>query len=238
MRVHVDTEHCGPRKEAPPPEGLRCPFCLYQSNDKNRMIDHVLLHRGTSPSPSPFARSGLTVAFVVASRLRNGRGARGPHGGAAGQAVAVPAGPGLPLPPVHLHQRQRRQPARSRRQAPVRQALPMPPLLLRLRQAGRPGGPPLRRASGDGALPFAASPFPARIFSPSNFSSFISRLCNKAIPHVRRVQGQMIPQSCERLFGPLAVLVPCSHPQKSCCLLGEWRTAPVAAYRPNFAIAT
>ncbi|XP_051923028.1 zinc finger protein 462-like [Hippocampus zosterae] len=60
MRVHADTDHGGSRKEAPPPEGLRCPFCLYQSHDKNRMIDHVLLHREERVVPMEVRRAKLS----------------------------------------------------------------------------------------------------------------------------------------------------------------------------------
>uniref|UniRef100_A0A3Q2XNG1 C2H2-type domain-containing protein n=2 Tax=Hippocampus comes TaxID=109280 RepID=A0A3Q2XNG1_HIPCM len=60
MRVHVDADHRGFRNEAPPPEGLRCPFCLYQSHDKNRMIDHVLLHREERVVPMEVRRAKLS----------------------------------------------------------------------------------------------------------------------------------------------------------------------------------
>ncbi|XP_049618944.1 zinc finger protein 462 isoform X3 [Syngnathus scovelli] len=60
MRVHMDTDHSTFQKEVPPPDCLRCPFCLYQSNNKNNMIDHVLLHREERVVPMEVRRPKLS----------------------------------------------------------------------------------------------------------------------------------------------------------------------------------
>lgn len=35
-------------------EDLSCPFCLYRTKNKNYMIDHIVLHRGQSATPTGF----------------------------------------------------------------------------------------------------------------------------------------------------------------------------------------
>ncbi|XP_077376795.1 zinc finger protein 462-like isoform X2 [Festucalex cinctus] len=60
MRVHMDTGHSTFQKEAPPQDGFRCPFCLYQTNNKNNMIDHVLLHREERVVPMEVRRPKLS----------------------------------------------------------------------------------------------------------------------------------------------------------------------------------
>ncbi|XP_077418405.1 uncharacterized protein LOC144049384 isoform X2 [Vanacampus margaritifer] len=60
MRVHMDTGHSALLKEAAPQDGFRCPFCLYQTNNKNNMIDHVLLHREERVVPMEVRRPKLS----------------------------------------------------------------------------------------------------------------------------------------------------------------------------------
>ncbi|XP_061528340.1 zinc finger protein 462-like [Phycodurus eques] len=60
MKIHMETDHSMFQKEAPPQDGLRCPFCLYQTNHKNNMIDHVLLHREERVVPMEVRRPRLS----------------------------------------------------------------------------------------------------------------------------------------------------------------------------------
>ncbi|XP_061673034.1 zinc finger protein 462-like isoform X2 [Syngnathoides biaculeatus] len=60
MKTHMETDHSTFQKEAPLQDGLRCPFCLYQTKHKNNMIDHVLLHREERVVPMEVRRPRLS----------------------------------------------------------------------------------------------------------------------------------------------------------------------------------
>ncbi|XP_077570831.1 zinc finger protein 462-like isoform X1 [Stigmatopora nigra] len=61
MKVHVNMDHSTLQKEAPSQVGLSCcPFCLYQTKNKNNMIDHVLLHREERVVPVEVRRPKLS----------------------------------------------------------------------------------------------------------------------------------------------------------------------------------
>lgn len=71
MKQHSDVSHdCGRQLPAAARQGhLSCPFCLYQTKNKNYMIDHIVLHRGRSATLTEFrsrrpARTDLTVFLV------------------------------------------------------------------------------------------------------------------------------------------------------------------------------
>lgn len=44
--MHIETGHSTSQSESTHQRDLRCPFCLYQTKNKNNMIDHIVLHRG------------------------------------------------------------------------------------------------------------------------------------------------------------------------------------------------
>lgn len=44
--VHLKLGHSAPQPEPPHHKDLHCPFCLYQTKNKNSMIEHIILHRG------------------------------------------------------------------------------------------------------------------------------------------------------------------------------------------------
>lgn len=44
--MHMETGHSTFQSEPTHQKDLRCPFCLYQTKNKNNMIDHIVLHRG------------------------------------------------------------------------------------------------------------------------------------------------------------------------------------------------
>lgn len=44
--MHIKTGHSTCQSEPTHQKDLRCPFCLYQTKNKNNMIDHIVLHRG------------------------------------------------------------------------------------------------------------------------------------------------------------------------------------------------
>lgn len=50
MKKHSDMGHDSSRQlpAAAHQDNLSCPFCLYQTKNKNYMIDHIVLHRGQS----------------------------------------------------------------------------------------------------------------------------------------------------------------------------------------------
>lgn len=50
MKVHSDMGHNCNRQlpAAAHQDDLSCPFCLYQTKNRNYMIDHIVLHRGRS----------------------------------------------------------------------------------------------------------------------------------------------------------------------------------------------
>ncbi|XP_057688682.1 zinc finger protein 462-like isoform X2 [Corythoichthys intestinalis] len=61
MKVHIDMDHSTVQKEAPSKDGLSCcPFCLYQTKNKNNMIDHVMLHREERVVPVEVRRPKLS----------------------------------------------------------------------------------------------------------------------------------------------------------------------------------
>lgn len=76
------------------------------------------------------------------------RRARGSAGGQPLQAVAPPAGPGFPLPQMHLHMLQRPDAAAAPAEARRDQTLPVPALLLRQQPAEPARGAPSHRAQG------------------------------------------------------------------------------------------
>lgn len=46
LEMHMETCHSTCQSEPTHQKDLRCPFCLYQTKNKNNMIDHIVLHRG------------------------------------------------------------------------------------------------------------------------------------------------------------------------------------------------
>lgn len=78
MKQHSDVSHdCGRQLPAAARQGhLSCPFCLYQTKNKNYMIDHIVLHRGRSAALTEFrsrrpARTASTVFFFAFSFQRS-----------------------------------------------------------------------------------------------------------------------------------------------------------------------
>lgn len=46
LEMHIETGHSTFESGPTHQKDLRCPFCLYQTKNKNNMIDHIILHRG------------------------------------------------------------------------------------------------------------------------------------------------------------------------------------------------
>lgn len=69
MKVHSDVSH-NPSRQLPAAAhqggDLGCPFCLYQTKNKNYMIDHIVLHRGQSAT-----RAELRGSASHSNRLRH-----------------------------------------------------------------------------------------------------------------------------------------------------------------------
>uniref|UniRef100_A0A3Q1EIS6 RE1-silencing transcription factor-like n=2 Tax=Acanthochromis polyacanthus TaxID=80966 RepID=A0A3Q1EIS6_9TELE len=60
LELHIGTGHSTCQSEPTHQKDLRCPFCLYQTNDKNNMIDHIILHREERVVPIEVRRSKLS----------------------------------------------------------------------------------------------------------------------------------------------------------------------------------
>lgn len=46
LEMHMETGHSTCQSKPTHQKDLCCPFCLYQTKNKNNMIDHIVLHRG------------------------------------------------------------------------------------------------------------------------------------------------------------------------------------------------
>lgn len=44
--MHIETGHSTFQSKPTHEKDFHCPFCLYQTKNKNSMIDHIILHRG------------------------------------------------------------------------------------------------------------------------------------------------------------------------------------------------
>uniref|UniRef100_A0A3B5A958 Zinc finger protein 462-like n=1 Tax=Stegastes partitus TaxID=144197 RepID=A0A3B5A958_9TELE len=60
LERHIETGHSSCPSEPPHQMDLRCPFCLYQTKNKNNMIDHIVLHREERVVPIEVRRSKLS----------------------------------------------------------------------------------------------------------------------------------------------------------------------------------
>ncbi|XP_062274040.1 zinc finger protein 462-like isoform X2 [Scomber scombrus] len=60
MDMHIETGHSTFESEATHQKDLRCPFCLYQTKNKNNMIDHIILHREERVVPIEVRRPKLS----------------------------------------------------------------------------------------------------------------------------------------------------------------------------------
>ncbi|GAA6218702.1 zinc finger protein 462-like [Lates japonicus] len=60
LDMHVQTGHSTFQSEPTYQRDLRCPFCLYQTKNKNNMIDHIILHREERVVPIEVRRSKLS----------------------------------------------------------------------------------------------------------------------------------------------------------------------------------
>lgn len=132
-------------------EDLSCPFCLYRTKNKNYMIDHIVLHRGQSATPTGFcsqypSRPTSPHTFFLSCRFR---GARRPHWAVSPASVTLPPGHRPPLPQMHFYERQCRKPTCAHGEARWHQALQVSALLLRLHPAEWLGSPPEWQASGE-----------------------------------------------------------------------------------------
>ena len=45
LDLHKKTGHSSSPAEPPPQKSLRCPLCLYHTTSRDRLVDHVVLHR-------------------------------------------------------------------------------------------------------------------------------------------------------------------------------------------------
>lgn len=60
LYLHEETGHFTVQSEPTYQKNLCCPFCLYQSKNKNNMIDHIVLHREERVMPIEVRRSKLS----------------------------------------------------------------------------------------------------------------------------------------------------------------------------------
>ncbi|KAK2837924.1 hypothetical protein Q5P01_015136 [Channa striata] len=60
LEMHMKTGHSTFQSEATHQKDLRCPFCLYQTKNKNNMIDHIVLHREERVVPIEVRRPKLS----------------------------------------------------------------------------------------------------------------------------------------------------------------------------------
>nr|XP_020453899.1 zinc finger protein 462-like isoform X2 [Monopterus albus] len=60
LEVHMETGHSTCQSEPTHQKDLRCPFCLYQTKNKNNMIDHIILHREQRVVPIEVRRPKLS----------------------------------------------------------------------------------------------------------------------------------------------------------------------------------
>lgn len=60
LGVHVETDHSTFQSGAAHQKDFRCPFCLYQTKNKNNMIDHIVLHREERVVPIEVRRPKLS----------------------------------------------------------------------------------------------------------------------------------------------------------------------------------
>uniref|UniRef100_A0A3P8SZN5 C2H2-type domain-containing protein n=1 Tax=Amphiprion percula TaxID=161767 RepID=A0A3P8SZN5_AMPPE len=60
LEMHIETGHSTGQSEPTHQKDLRCPFCLYQTSNKNNMIDHIVLHREERVVPIEVRRSKLS----------------------------------------------------------------------------------------------------------------------------------------------------------------------------------
>ncbi|XP_070760275.1 zinc finger protein 462-like [Enoplosus armatus] len=60
LEMHMEAGHPSCQSEPTHQKDLRCPFCLYQTKNKNNMIDHVVLHREERVVPIEVRRPKLS----------------------------------------------------------------------------------------------------------------------------------------------------------------------------------
>ncbi|XP_024131126.1 zinc finger protein 462 [Oryzias melastigma] len=60
LEMHIDTGHLTVQPTTTYQKDFRCPFCLYQSKNKNHMIDHIVLHREERVVPIEVHRPKLS----------------------------------------------------------------------------------------------------------------------------------------------------------------------------------
>uniref|UniRef100_A0A3B3X9C0 C2H2-type domain-containing protein n=2 Tax=Poecilia mexicana TaxID=48701 RepID=A0A3B3X9C0_9TELE len=60
MEMHIETGHSTCQSKPTHLKDLRCPFCLYQTKNKNNMIDHIVLHREERVMPIEVRRPKLS----------------------------------------------------------------------------------------------------------------------------------------------------------------------------------
>ncbi|AWP07489.1 putative zinc finger protein 462-like [Scophthalmus maximus] len=60
LEMHMETGHSMCQSEPTHQKDLRCPFCLYQTKNKNNMIDHIVLHREERVVPIEVCRPKLS----------------------------------------------------------------------------------------------------------------------------------------------------------------------------------
>ncbi|XP_075960559.1 uncharacterized protein LOC142964223 isoform X1 [Anarhichas minor] len=60
LEKHMEAGHSAGQSEPTHEKDLRCPFCLYQTKNKNNMIDHIVLHREERVVPIEVRRPKLS----------------------------------------------------------------------------------------------------------------------------------------------------------------------------------
>ncbi|KAM3611133.1 uncharacterized protein V6R79_013928 [Siganus canaliculatus] len=60
LEKHIKTGHTTYQSEPTHQRDIRCPFCLYQTKNKNNMIDHIVLHREERVMPIEVRRPKLS----------------------------------------------------------------------------------------------------------------------------------------------------------------------------------
>uniref|UniRef100_A0A667Y4W8 C2H2-type domain-containing protein n=1 Tax=Myripristis murdjan TaxID=586833 RepID=A0A667Y4W8_9TELE len=60
LEMHIETGHSNCQSQPTHQKDLRCPLCLYQTKNKNNMIDHIVLHREERVIPIEVRRPKLS----------------------------------------------------------------------------------------------------------------------------------------------------------------------------------
>lgn len=145
LEMHIDKGHSTCQSEPTHQKDLRCPFCLYQTKNKNNMIDHVVLHRGRLNT----WQNRVFPLIVMVTLVRpffffpsDFRGACCSNRGTSPEVVALPSRTCFPLSQMYFYKWQCWNAAFAHDEAWWHQTLQVSAVLLWLPSAEWLGGTP------------------------------------------------------------------------------------------------